>query len=290
MVKLTSLRVLFSIAAAWDLELHSMDFETAFLHSNVEEEIYMEQPPLFSGGKPGQVCRLLKSLYGLKQAPRNWYQMVSSWLLQYGFKRSSDDCCIFIHRGDNGSICIIGLYVDDLAIAFNDHDFASRLKSDLTEAFRIVDMGELSYILGITVTRDRPNKVIMLDQHKYLSDILRQYNLTDIKPEVLPMPTSFQTTLPSNGPDSQQLDKKRHELYRSMLGSLQYLQVATRPDISTAVGILARSLHAPQQVHLNALKRVYGYLKASPAKGIIFRGGAEDALVLKGGVRLRLCR
>ena len=63
----------------------------------------------------------------------------------------------------------------------------------------------------------------MLDQHKYLADILRQYNLTDIKPEILPMPTSFQTTLPSNGPDSHQLDKKRHELYRSMLGSLQYL-------------------------------------------------------------------
>ena len=98
-MKLTNLRVILSIASAWDLELHGMDVETAFLHSDVTEKIYMEQPPLFPGGQPGQVCRLLKSLYGLKQAPRYWYQMLSDWLVQYGFKQSTADPCVFIYRG-----------------------------------------------------------------------------------------------------------------------------------------------------------------------------------------------
>ena len=220
-----------------------MDVEAAFLHSDVTEEIYMEQPPLFPGGKPGQVCRLLKSLYGLKQAPRNWYQMLSDWLVQYGFTQSYADPCVFIYHGENDSICIIGLYVDDLAIAFNDHAFGAQLKKDLANHFKIVDMGELSWILGMTVTRDRANHVITLDQQKYLNDVLRPYNLTDIATVTHPMTPDFQNSLPGTQTTSSPLlDTKHHDIYRSMLGSLQYLQVGTRPDISTAVSILARAV------------------------------------------------
>ena len=74
MVKMTSIRVILGLAASLNLEVEQMDVKTTFLHGDLEEEIYMEQPEGFLvKGKEDYVCRLKKSLYGLKQAPRQWY-------------------------------------------------------------------------------------------------------------------------------------------------------------------------------------------------------------------------
>ena len=74
-VKMTSIRTVLGLAASFDLEIEQMDVKTAFLHGDLEEEIFMEQPEGFKEkGKEDHVCRLKKSLYGLKQAPRQWYK------------------------------------------------------------------------------------------------------------------------------------------------------------------------------------------------------------------------
>ena len=91
-VKMTTLRVLFAIVASQDLELDQMDVRTAFLHGDLDEELYMKQPEGYV--VPGQehlVCRLGKSLYGLKQAPRQWYKKFDTFMLSQGFKRSNAD-------------------------------------------------------------------------------------------------------------------------------------------------------------------------------------------------------
>ena len=79
-VKMSSIRVVLGMAATMDLEIEQLDVKTAFLHGDLEEEIYMEQPEGFMvAGKEHLVCKLKKSLYGLKQAPRQWYKKFESF-------------------------------------------------------------------------------------------------------------------------------------------------------------------------------------------------------------------
>ncbi|KAM1056289.1 hypothetical protein ACFX14_029654 [Malus domestica] len=81
-VKMTSIRVILGMAASMDLELEQLDVKTAFLHGNLEDEIYMEQPKGFEvKGKENLVCKLKKSLYGLKQAPRQWNKKFNSFMM-----------------------------------------------------------------------------------------------------------------------------------------------------------------------------------------------------------------
>ena len=96
-----------AFVSLFDLELEQLDVKTAFLHGDLDEEIYMTQPQGFSA--PGQehlVCHLQKSLYGLKQAPRQWYKMFDSFMLAHGYSRSNYDHCIYLKQFPNGSFCV----------------------------------------------------------------------------------------------------------------------------------------------------------------------------------------
>ena len=116
-VKHSSICTLLSIVAMHDLELEQLDVKTAFLHGELEEDIYMEQPEGFViPGKEKIVCKLKKSLYGLKQSPRQWYKRFDTFMLSQGFKRSNYDSCVYL-KTVNGSTIYLLLYVDDMLIA-----------------------------------------------------------------------------------------------------------------------------------------------------------------------------
>jgi hypothetical protein len=95
-IKMSSIRVVLGLAAKMNLEIEQLDVKTAFLHGDLDEKIYMEQPEGFiAKGKEHLVCRLKKRLYGLKQAPRQWYKKFDSFMVEHGYKRTtSDHCCI----------------------------------------------------------------------------------------------------------------------------------------------------------------------------------------------------
>ena len=114
-VRHTSIRVLLAFVALFDLELEQLDVKTAFLHGELEEEIYMEQTEGFIVlGKEHFVCRLKKSLYGLKQAPRQWYKRFDSFMIGQGYCRSQFDDCIYFQTFQDGSFIYLLLYVDDM--------------------------------------------------------------------------------------------------------------------------------------------------------------------------------
>ena len=116
-VKHSSIRTFFSIVAIHNLELEQLDVKTAFLHGELEEEIYMDQSKGFIvPGKENYVCKLKKSLYGLKQSPRQWYKRFDSFMLLHGFKRSEYDSCVYIKIVDGSPIYLL-LYVDGMLIA-----------------------------------------------------------------------------------------------------------------------------------------------------------------------------
>lgn len=122
---LTSIRFLLSLPVAHDFEIEQMDVTIAFLHGDIEEEIYMSQPNYFAKkGKEHLVCRLRKSLYGLKQSPKMWYQKYDTYVLSLGFTRSKSDHCVY-YKAEGDQILIIALYVDDIFFIGNSKEMIS---------------------------------------------------------------------------------------------------------------------------------------------------------------------
>ena len=117
-VKMTSIRTILSLVAAEDLHLEQLDVKTTFLHGDLEEEIYMQQPQGYEvKGKEKLVCRLKKSLYGLKQAPRQWYLKFDKFMSEQGYTRFHSDHYVYLKKQNDGSYIILLLYVDDMLAA-----------------------------------------------------------------------------------------------------------------------------------------------------------------------------
>ena len=153
MVKNTSIRAVLALVAHFDMALEQMDVKTAFLHGDLEEQIYMEQPEGFS--QPGQehlVCKLKKSLYGLKQSPRQWYKRFDSYMIRIDYRRCEYDCCVYVRSLDDGPSIFLLLYVDDMLIAAKSMFEVKRLKSLLGDEFEMKDLGGAKKILGLMST------------------------------------------------------------------------------------------------------------------------------------------
>jgi hypothetical protein len=154
--RLTTLRALFAIAAREDWELHQVDVKDAYLQGDLDEEVYMRVPEGFvEPGKEGWLWKLEKALYGLKQAGRQWKIKLEGVLREMGFTKSAADDCLYV-REENGEIEVVVLvYMDDMAVAGRKLENVEAFKKNLGERFEIKDLGELEYILGIQVTRNR---------------------------------------------------------------------------------------------------------------------------------------
>lgn len=238
-----------------------MDVHNAFLHGDLDEEVYMHFPPGYSTPTPGKVCRLRKSLYGLKQAPRQWFAKLSSALRDFGFKPSYAHYSLFSYIQGNVSLHVL-VYVDDLIIAGSDHGAIVRFKTYLSTCFYMKDLGVLKYFLGIDVARGPEG--IFLCQRKYSLDILTEAGMLGCKPIDTPMEQNHRLAYASGEPF------EHPDQYRRLVGRLVYLSV-TRPELSYSVHTLAQFLSDPQVTHWDAELRVLRYLKGSPGQGILLR-------------------
>jgi hypothetical protein len=162
-VRHTSIRAVLALVVDQDLELEQLDVKTAFLHGNLEEEIFMEQPEGFKQlGTENLVCRLKKSLYGLKQSPRQWYKRFDSYIIQIGYTRCEYDCCVYVRILEDGSYIFLLLYVDDMLIAAKSMCEVKKLKSLLHKKFEMKDLGATKKILGMEIRRDREARKLWL--------------------------------------------------------------------------------------------------------------------------------
>ena len=183
-VKLGTVRILLALTAIKGGFLHQFDVNNAFLHGELEEEVYMQPPPGYLVKGETKVCKLKKSLYGLKQASRQWYAKFSSSLLSYGFTQSHSDYSLFVKKTDTSFMALL-VYVDDIIVASNDNHAISQLKEFLSTQFKIKDLGSLKYFLGLEVARNSHG--IQVCQRKYALDILADSGLIGCKPAKVPM-------------------------------------------------------------------------------------------------------
>ena len=139
-VKMTSIRTVLSVVANMNLEVEQLDVNTAFLHGDLEEEIYMHQTEGFvEKGKEHLVCQLKKSLYGLKQAPQQWYRNFDSFKNDQGYHKTQSDHCVFVKKFEGGDFLILLLYVDDMLIVRRDQAKIRMMKKALNRTFVMKD-------------------------------------------------------------------------------------------------------------------------------------------------------
>jgi hypothetical protein len=262
-VRYSAVRTILALAALEDMEIHSLDISNAYLNGVLEEEVYMQLPEGFEDiGRPGDVLLLKKATYGLKQAGRVWSKTLSDTLAKMGFSQIKSDPSVYVFLRDSLRI-IIPVFVDDMTIICKSKSAIQAFIQELSSHFKLRDLGPTSQLLGIKIDRDRPSKTISLSQKQYILDMLERYGMSDCKPVSTPMSpgSKLSSSMAPSTPEDTSFMKSVP--YLSAVGSLMYLAITTRPDISYAVGVLARFNSNPGPTHWTAVKHVFRYLKGT---------------------------
>jgi Reverse transcriptase (RNA-dependent DNA polymerase) len=246
-----------------------LDVSTAFLNASLDDDtvIFMRQPAGFDDGS-GRVCRLKKSLYGLKQAGRLWNLELSGFLLDLGFKKSTDPC-IFVRED-----MVIAIYVDDILVCCKGKEDCDKIFEAMSAKWKMTNDGELTRYLGMEVKRTKDG--ILLHQEDFIRNMLSLYRMEDAKDADTPM--IINQELSQGG---KPLDVVHSTIFRSLLGQLLYLTTATRPDIAFVTASLARYQACPTTTHLTAAKHVLRYLKKTRRLGIWYSATRSSSEVLE---------
>ena len=256
-VKYDSVRALLAVATQQAMKIWQFDVKTAFLHGELEEEIYMVQPEGFT--EDARVCRLLKSIYGLKQASRTWNQKFHQYLVARDYCQSDADPCVY-YWTDSGMNIYLCLYVDDGLIASDSEELMNEHMAELERNFEI-RWGEAKCYVGLHIERTRNGLVI--SQAHYIQDLLKRFNMEDANPVSTPIEKSITLSKKDSPATKDEIEEMKNIPYRQAVGALLFLATASRADISFAVGVLSQYLDNPGRQHWIAVKRLLKYLKGT---------------------------
>ncbi len=268
--KMSTLRIIIAIAAINGLYLHQIDFSTAYINADLEETIYMTPPPNMQLEK-GYSLRLLKSIYGLKQAGLNWHLCISKFLMELGFHQCVSDTCTFVRDVNTESFVIIVLYVDDLIIGSKDLNVIKDLKRKIAQKYEIEDLNELEYYLGINIKRIEDGYV--MSQKTYIEKLIAKHRLELAVNTSSPLPTTFKYDPDEiNHLKPSQLQYVVNFPTRQIVGELNHIAIATRPDIAFAVNYIARFQDSPNLSTCKALRHILKFLNSTKDHHLKFSG------------------
>jgi hypothetical protein len=271
-VKPASTRILLALAAILFWHIHQGDVKTAFLNSDLDKPVYMRAPKDIK--LPSGFClMLIKALYGLKQSPRAWYQKLRNTLTGWGWRISAYDPCVFINDSTG---LILEVHVDDINIMGKDIQAILDFKTQISRTFPMTDEGECSWYLGMHVEQ-KPGE-IRIHQKKYIDQIVAKYGFS----QTVPVQTPLDKDIKLSKQDDHTVHPKFRMEYQSKVGSLNFASNQTRPDIAFATGYVARYASNPNQTHMDAVDRIFAYLKNDPGRGIVYSG--KHGLQLQGFV------
>ena len=264
-----------AIAAKHDLQLWRIDFVGAYLNSLTKEDIYMKQPEGFvEPGYEDYVCKLVHTIYGTMQGGHDWYETLGGTFDKLEYTTSRADPCVRIKKRD-GNYTITDTYTDDIFGASNSSEEAKRRKDEIGKVWEIKDVGETEFFLGMRVQQDLTAGTIWLTQRPYWEHVLSRFSLENVTPRNTPLPVGI--ILDNNMSPTTDSEKRemRDKPYRAVLGSVMWGQLATRPDLSFSVSLLARFQANPGISHWNALLHVIGYIKNTLDYGLTYSRGCD---------------
>ena len=265
--KLASSHVLIAMANQLQLTLHQVDIKGAYLNGVLREDkiLYTQHPPSYKAPDAGKrVLRLQKALYGLKQAGRRWYQTFSSILSSLGFTQCSVDQAVYHKTGAAaGDLIVIAVHVDDCTIAASQPRLVEDFKTGLSKHVEVTDLGELHWMLGIEVKRDRAAGKIHLSQQAYIDSILNRFNFADLKPLSTPMDVQVKLSSKQAPASAAEFVAMCDIPYREAVSALNWAALAMCPDISFAVSTMARFASNPGPAHWDTMKQIFRYLAGS---------------------------
>jgi hypothetical protein len=253
--------------------LHQLDATTAFLVPPLDTKVYFTFPEFgllrqyFADILPEHPNVLLnKALYGLVNSPRLWHRHLQASLVDMGLEQSSADPCLFTLTVDGVVVASVGVFVDDLAITGTPAAVES-IKTQLKANYKMTDGGEMNWFLSVAVARDLDAGTLALSQEAAIAALLEEYKMTGCNPSATPAEPCV-LNVPKELP-AEEVAFMKGKPYRAVVGSLLYL-LFTRPDISFAVGQLARHLNNPSKACWTAAMRVLKYLKGTASLKLTF--------------------
>ena len=278
-VKTSTIRLALIVAAARDYNLTQIDIRQAYLQAELPEHLYMRVPPgipSFNEKRQPLVCRLNRSLYGLKQAGREWGVLFASFLISWGFIRSSIDTCLFTYAKSGLTLWML-VYVDDCIIVDNDESLRARFVADLSRRFPVDDRGELTWMLGLAVQRDRSARVLTLSQELYIKDLVERYAPHIRAGHNRKYDTPVEEGLRLSHDDCPKPDSEAAQqmvtlkpIYMALVGAFLWLGNMVYSEICHVTTQLARFVSNPGHVHFDAATRVLIYLDGKRNQGLRF--------------------
>jgi len=213
---------------------------------------------------PGRgVWCLLKSLYGLKQASLIWYNLLRKVLESLGFLRSEFNHAVFVYKrlwGGEDMHCLLAMHVNDGLAGCTSMALLTFIKGKIKKAFGIKDLGPLRVFLGVQFERNLETCELWIHQEMFIDSLLLEYELVNCNPVKTPLGCDHPLGLST---DLHTPIKDLVHSFQWLVGSLLFLQICSRPDISFAVLLLSQHCSTPEPHHFAAAKRVLHYLKGT---------------------------
>ncbi|RDX77546.1 Isoflavone 2'-hydroxylase, partial [Mucuna pruriens] len=259
--KLFTIRFLLAIAASKQWHLHQLDVHNAFLHGNLDEEVYMKLLEGILPTPPSQVCKLKKSLYGLKQASRQWFAEFSSSLLSQGHSQSSSGHSLFLKHSNN-SFTALFVYVDDLILAGDNITEINAIREFLNRTFKIKDLENLKHFLGLEIARSKVGiHICQKENMAWTSCQIWDYLATKLAFTHMTKGTKLKKEggEPLTNPAA----------YRRLISRLLYL-TTTLPDINQSVKQLSQFMSCLTTLHHHVAISVLRYIKTTLAHGLFY--------------------
>ncbi|KAE8226259.1 hypothetical protein CF319_g1123 [Tilletia indica] len=280
--RLQNMRLLCAMAAALGLDIHQIDYETAYLNAALKNEIYMLPPDgmdlLGQNLLPDDALELLLALYGLKQSGHEWHRVLKEALSTIGFCPSKIDPTMFVREGDRPAILLV--YVDDILVLAPPGGAIQSVKKELLALFKGTDLGPAHHCLGIRIVRNEDEGTITLDQERYAEEVLARFGMSSCAPVKTPLCSKKCLRKAVDGEVRCDI-----RIYQAIIGCLAYLAQGTRPDLAFAVSTLGKFNSDPTEDHMIAAKRALRYIRGTSGAKLTFGGDkGKDGIEVEGYV------